>query len=85
MKPPSLSPVLLLPRCDRQGRDVPNSILPESLASWPGRCQTGCPKQKGIISGIIIMVIVWQRVSLAAAIIYSMIATNVWPSREGCA
>jgi hypothetical protein len=49
---------------------VPNGILPESLASSPGACQTGCPKQKGIVSGIIIMVIVWQRVSLAAAIIY---------------
>jgi hypothetical protein len=56
---------------------VPNGILPESLASSPGACQTGCPKQKGIISGIIIMLIVWQRVSLAATIIYSTIATNV--------
>jgi hypothetical protein len=77
MKPPSLSPVLLLPQCDHQGRDVPNGILPESLASSPGACQTGCPKQKGIISGIIIMLIVWQRVSLAATIIYSTIATTV--------
>jgi hypothetical protein len=31
------------------------------------------------------MLIVWQRVSLAATIIYSTIATNVWPSGQGCA
>jgi hypothetical protein len=35
------------------------------------------PQMKGIISGIIIMVIIWQSISSAAAIISSMIATNV--------
>jgi hypothetical protein len=35
----------LLPRCDPQSRDVPDDIIPKSLANSPCACQTGCPKQ----------------------------------------
>jgi hypothetical protein len=44
--PLPLSLVQLLPQCDPQSRDVPNSILPESLASSPGACQIGCREQR---------------------------------------
>jgi hypothetical protein len=43
---PPLSPLQLLPQCDPWSRDVPNNILPETLASSPGACQIGCLKQR---------------------------------------
>jgi hypothetical protein len=44
--PLPLPPERFLPWCDPQSRDVPDNILPESLASSPGTCQTGRPKQR---------------------------------------